>query len=279
MILLLGQEKIFAEPAVIVNEGAVVFTDPDFDSDPKFKMHAGEKIEVSKRSFGPFHRMKTKDNQTGFIADSEYTLRANKDKKSNIEKKSDPSESAVNESKEIVEKKPRKQRPFAFSRYRGLALDYVGYKEQTMGTQPMSNLVMYGFKMVGPNLLVEGEMVTELNVDVLPTAPGFYQQATGNSASGWLIHVDYLYESIFPQGRDIVTYLGFGPMFKYDHYNVVLSSGGKNSAYDLEDMVLGAVFNVGFGIRFDQTALRVELKYDWEKTQYWGIGSAFLFQF
>jgi hypothetical protein len=275
LCLLLLEKNVKAEPAIIIDEGAVVFTQPDFDSEPKFKLHAGEKVEVSKRNFGPFHRLKTKDGELGFIADSEYKVTS---KAATTEKSNE--QAAEKTADSPPEKKPKKQNPFSVTRYRGISISYVGYKEQTMGSQPMANLVFYGFKMAGPNLLVQGDMVTELNVDLFPGAPGFYQEGTGNSASGWLLHTDMIFESVFPQTRDIVTFAGFGPMFKYSHYNVSLTnSTGKTSAYDLEDMVLGAVFNVGFGLRMGQTCLRAEFKYDWEKTQYWGLGMSLLFPF
>ncbi len=267
-----------AEPAMIVNDGAVVFEQPDFDSQGKFQLHEGDKVEVSKRSFlgkngmGAFVRVKLSNGQLGFISDAEFVragaLAQEKKEKEKKEKKS-----------EIPKKDNSRKKPFELTRYRGFNIEYVGYKEQTMGFQPMSNVVFYGFKMVGPNLLVEGDLVTELNVSLLPGTPPFYQEATGNAANGWVLHTDMMFQSVFPQTREIVTYTGFGPMFKYNHYNVALTSAGKTKSYDVEDMILGAVFNFGFGVRMGSSCLRAEFKYDWEKTQYWGIGTSLLFQF
>jgi hypothetical protein len=278
----------FAEPATVVTEGAIVYDKPDFDAEQLYHLSSGEKIEVSQRAFGPFHRLRTQSGKIGFIADNDYLI-GKPAKKSNTNngkltplpetsgKLSDPE--PVQASSQKAEKKSEKAKklPFTRTRYRGASLSYMGYREQTMGGQPLSSSVFYGFKMYGPNLVVDGDMVTEVNIDVLPSAPVFYQEGTGNSATGWIFHTDLLFDSVFPQGKDVMTFFGFGPMFKYDHYNVSL--GTKKTAYDIEDMIFGAVFELGVGLRIGSAALRAEFKYDWEKTQYWGLGTSLLFPF
>jgi outer membrane protein W len=79
----------------------------------------------------------------------------------------------------------------------------------------------------------------------------------------------------------MLTY-GFGPMFKYTHYEVTLLSNTTNKeiSYSLDDMALGAVFDVGLHFRLADTyALRFNVKYYWEKTQYWGGILTFGFPF
>jgi len=264
-----------AFPAVANEEGTPVFEQPDFDSKPSFNLHEGQKIEVSQRVFpaknkmGTFHRIRTEDGKVGFVTDAEYTPGdVKKPKTKDI--KSEASQAKI--------EKPKHQRPFSLTRYRGPTLDYVGYREQTLGFNPMANIVFYGFRAVGPDLLVDGDMVTEFNVNVFPGAPPFYQEATNNTASGWILHMDAIFESAFAQTSEVLTYIGFGPMFKYDHYNVSLTTS-KNTPYAIEDMNVGAVFNVGFGVRLGKNCLRTEFKYNWEKTQYWGLGTSLLFQF
>ena len=272
-----------AEPAVIVTDEAVVFAQPDFESPEIAHLSTGDKVEVSKRKFpgahkmGAFNRIKLANGKIGFISDAEFkTNKPVTTLEKPVVENSDETDETESKAKNG---KKSKIRPFAVTKYRGFSIDYVGYKEQTMGIQPMANVVMYGFKMVGPNLLVEGDMVTELNVELLPGVPPFYQEATGHGVNGWMLHTDMLFESVFTSTPNIVTYAGFGPMFKYDNYNVLLTTNGKTNAYDLEDMIFGAVFEVGFGVRFGKTCLRTEFKYDWEKTQYWGLATSLLFQF
>ncbi len=272
-VFLLLPQMSAADPATITNEGASVFLQPDFDSDTIAQLPEGEKVEVSKRIFpgankmGAFHRIKLPNGKMGFISDAEFKM--------GDSVKTQPAAAAT---KTEAPKENKKYTPFASSRYRGLSIDYVGYKEQTMGIQPTSNLVFYGFKMVGPDLMVEGDMVTEININVLPSAPPFYSEAT-SGANGWVLHSDFEFESIFTQTANVATYAGFGPMFKYDHYSISYTSAGKNNSYDVDDMILGAVFSAGFGLRMGRTCLRTEFKYNWEKTMYWGLGTSLLFQF
>jgi outer membrane protein W len=75
---------------------------------------------------------------------------------------------------------------------------------------------------------------------------------------------------------------GFGPMFKYSHYEVSLNAlqNAKQATYSLDDMVFGAVFDVGLAFRIADTyALRFNVKYYWEKTKYWGGSLTFGFPF
>jgi hypothetical protein len=160
--------------------------------------------------------------------------------------------------------------------FRGVSLQYVTFKEETMGIQPTANCLFYGFKVVGPNLFVEGEAITELNVDILPNAPGYYQKATGRGADGWVMHADMLFQQQFPQGRNVMTFFGFGPMFRFSSINAELVNGATRSSYSLQDMVLGAVFDFGFGARAFGNQIRVEYKYYWEKSQYSGAGVSYL---
>jgi hypothetical protein len=280
----------WADSAMTINPGAIVYVKPDFDTEHMAELDSGVKIEVSKRAFGPFHRVRLPDGKIGFIADNDYQLTQNKTAKNPKAKKTDDNQgkltplSAPEKEEEKKpeasavepEKKPKKNLPFTRTRYRGLSISYLGYQEQTMGGTPMANSVFYGFKMFGPGLIVDGAMVTELNVDVLPNAPAFYQEATGKSASGFLLHTDLLFDSLQAHGKDGSTFFGFGPMFKYDNYSVSLPKG---SSYDLTDFIFGVVFEAGAGIRLGPVSLRAELKYDWEKTQYWGFGGSLLFPF
>jgi len=280
LALLAFSLSVGADQAVVITEGAVVFVKPDFDSEAMMQLHAGDSVEVSKRVFGPFHRVRVKNGKMGFLADNDYVVRGSKMEKAWLEaQKKDATLGSQSESE--PDQKPKRIKPFALTRYRGVSFNEVSYREDTMALKPTANILFIGFKAVGPNLLVDGDFVTEVNADLYPSAPYFYQEATGNSASGWILHTDMLFESIFPQSKSFLAYIGFGPMFKYSHYvlNLTNSVGGQ-VAYPADDMTLGLVFAAGVGWRLGSFgALRAEYKFYWEKMQYGGVGLSLLFPF
>lgn len=69
-------------------------------------------------------------------------------------------------------------------------------------------------------------------------------------------------------------------VLSYSKYDVGLrNASGTINYYSLEDMVLGAVANVGFFYKISNMTLRGEYKLYMEKMTYWGIGLGFLFPF
>ena len=73
--------------------------------------------------------------------------------------------------------------------------------------------------MFGPNLLVDGLTVTEMNFCFYPNSPSYYSDATGKPSSGWIFLAD-TFQMVVPHNKVTVTYFGFGPLFKYSKFDV-----------------------------------------------------------
>jgi hypothetical protein len=267
--------------ATVVEEGALVFQEDNFDSEPVAQLHEGEIIEVSRKEYGSynFHRVRLKDGRVGYMADNDFKapgLKASEptEKQKNLRK------AAKAKKQEMIEEK-RKHLPFAQTSYYGFTYDYVGFRESTFALQPTSNMSFLGVKVLGPGLLMEGDTVTEFNANISPGAPGYYQQATGNSASGWVLHMDALLLYPSQQSKRVLTFFGMGPMFRYSHFQVALTNKTTQvvNNYSLDDMTVGANFDLGFAVRFSDFAIRAEYKYYWETMQYWGLGTSVLIPF
>lgn len=271
-----------SQKAIVVNQGAYVYKDADFDAQIIAQLKAGQVYDISLKQKGPFYKIRLKPGVTGWIADNDVRLSkgakpaagktAEKDAKK--PEKTDKPE----EKNSFLEKKPPKS--FYASRYRGPTVGYLSYSENTMGKVRTQNLPFYGVRVAGPNTMFSGDFRTDAEFLFHFGAPKYYEKGTGYPASGWIFLTDFIFETANPQSKWHMLTYGFGPMFKYTHYEVSLLQSGKEISYSLDDMTLGAVFDLGLHFRIANTyALRFNVKYYWEKTQYWGGAITFGFPF
>jgi hypothetical protein len=267
-----------SQRALIINDGALVYQDADFDAAIMGELKAGKVYVVSLKQKGPFYKIRVKPGLTGWIADND--IRLSKDKSKNpvagVAKKPGKVAAAKNDKLEPLEK-PKK--PFYATRFRGPTVDYLTYNENTMGGTGKQNLPFFGFKVNGPNTMFSGDLRTDAEFLFHFGAPSYYEKATGNAANGWIFLADFIFETALPQSKWHMLTFGFGPMFKYSHLEVGLQENSKTIAYSLDDMSIGAVFDGGIAFRVGSYALRFNTKYYWEKTQYWGFGATFGFPF
>ena len=260
--------------AIIVEDGAIVFEQDNFDSDPMAELRHGEVVEVSRQEFGRFnfHRVKLKDGRLGYIADNDFRVPGQK-----IDPKTKTKAEKLSREQKMKER--RKHLPFVQQSHYGFTYDYIGYRESTLGLSPTYQMGFYGVKVEGPGLLMEGDGVTEFNLNMSFMAPGYYQQATGNGASGFIVHMDTLLMYPTQQSKNVQTFFGLGPMLRYSHFQAGLTKNGIVSNYSLDDMTIGACFDLGLAFRLPSFALRVDWKYYWETMQYNGFGASLLIPF
>jgi len=267
-----------SQKAVIINQGALVYTEADFDAPVLTELSAGQIFNISLKQKGPFYKIRIKKGVVGWIADND--LRVAKGGKLPPLKAADKEKTP--EAKEEKNRFPEKKRVRSFyaSRYRGPLFSYLTYSEKTMGKERHHNMNFVGARVAGPNTMFSGDLRTDAEFLFHSGAPDYYQKYTGYPASGWIFITDFIFETASPQSKWHMTTFGFGPMFKYTHYQTSLLQNGREVAYSLDDMTLGAVFDVGLHFRILETyALRFNVKYYWEKTQYWGGALTFGFPF
>lgn len=277
MILFFAGFGAFAQSqkAKVINEGAMVYKDADFDAEVLTQLKAGGIYDISLKTKGPFYKIRLKPGVTGWIADTD--IRVGKGTAKNASKK-DKNAEKKEEKNNFLEKK--RQRSFYASRYRGPVLSYLTYNENTMGQLRTQNMPFYGFKVEGPNTMFTGDFRTDAEFLFHFGAPNYYEKATGFPASGWIFLTDFIFETAYPQSKWHMLTFGFGPMFKYSHYQVTLLENNKQISYSLDDMDVGAVFDGGLAFRIADTyALRFNVKYYWEKTKYWAGSLTFGFPF
>lgn len=283
----LGAAAAQSQKAQIVNEGALVYKNADFDAPILTQLKAGQIYDISLKQMGPFYKIRLKPGVTGWIADNDIRLSkagakgaAGKAAGAKVDPKKTSAKSPDKEEKNSFIEKKRPPKSFYATRFRGPVLGYLTYTEKTMDATRTENMPFYGFKVAGPNTMFGGDLRTDAEFMFHFGAPKYYEKATGHGAGGWVFLTNFIFETASPQSKWHMLTYGFGPMFKYSHFEVTLLQNGKEISYSLDDMTLGAVFDVGLAFRLADTyALRFNLKYYWEKTQYWGGNITFGFPF
>ncbi|WP_374028860.1 SH3 domain-containing protein [Bdellovibrio bacteriovorus] len=255
-----------AQQATVMLEGALVYQDADFDAPVISTLKRGGVYSVSTKKKGPFYKIRLKPGTTGWIADT--------DVKPGVIKLAEPEKNQPSE-----EKKDKRRKPFFASRYRGLDIEMINFTEDTMGEERSASMIFYGVKFNGFNTMFTGDIYTDANIIFAPSAPSYYADETGKSADGFIFIADFLLQTVLPKGKSMLFYYGFGPMFKYSHFNLELPNGTKTISYSADDMSLGAVFDLGMAFRLGPVSLRTDAKYYWERSRYYGLGLNFGWEF
>jgi len=277
--------KPYPYKARVVNEEVQVFEKPDFDSKVIATIEEGRVFDVSSQMYGgAFYRIRLKPGLLGYVSDADVKplwKGGGKGSAENTEKPVSKAEEKKQKAKQAKKRPDKKKRPFEYTQYVGFQYASIEYQEETMGDRRREPGSFFGVKLSGPDLIVEGAFPTEVNFLFHQGAPSYYERLTGKDADGWIILMDFLWESYFPQGRNSLLFLGFGPMLRYSKFNVNLTDAATNKTlgYSMEDIAVGAVFNAGAAVRLGEVALRGELQYYWEKQPYWGAGASLQFAF
>lgn len=268
----------------ILQSGTLIYEKPSFDAEVIAEVSAGREYEMSTRKFGEiFYRVRIRPNLIGYVADTDIKPLFAKPKEKlpkNVRaaRKEQQARSQPQESSRKDEK-PEAQRSFEMTRYFGIGLTQVQYKEDAIGKTRKENLNFLQFKLFGPNVLVEGPFPTEFNLMFFSGAPSYYEKATGQAANGFVMMTDFKFLNLRPIGRSMLTHFGFGPVLRYSQFDVAVQDGGRLKSYSLGSMALGMSFSGGIGIRLGPLAARAELRYDWEKEQHLGLGANLQYAF
>ncbi|MGZ3781383.1 MAG: SH3 domain-containing protein [Pseudobdellovibrionaceae bacterium] len=260
-----------AQQGTIVSEPAFVYQDADFDSPIIATLTPGAVYNISKGTKGPFYKIRIKPGTVGWIADTDI--------KPGVVKVPSKGSEKNTAKKQEEEKKSSPKKPFMAARYRGPVFDFINFTENTLGQGRTDSLLFYGVKFNGYDTLVEGEIYTEGNILFHVGAPKYYSEVTKRSADGFIFIADFLLETATALSKNRLFYYGFGPLFKYSHFNLDIPNGTKTISYTADDMSLGAAFNLGLAFRIGKTSLRTDVKYFWEKEKYPGLGLNLGFEF
>jgi hypothetical protein len=258
--------------AIVISDGAIVYLAPDQDSTVIMMLPEGQKVRVSKNATtsGPdggdkFHkiRVKTKEgSRLGYISAIDIQVGEASPGKSAISKQSAKRKKASARKKFDGEEKHREE--MYFSRFVGVLIGSSEYKESINNVNSNTNFLIYGLKVTGPDLLLGGGMVMDINVALHYGAPSYYEQLSAVKPTGFVLFLDA--DLIVPivHNDNSMIYLGLGPLLVLSKYSVL----NADRMMDLSSANLGASFEFGGALRFSKVAVRLEAKYYIEKQFY-----------
>lgn len=241
----------------------------DFDAPVVGIIRRGQVFEISKATFGPFYKIKLPPSSIGFVSDIDVKPVGSKNKTT-------PRRLAQSSQGE-VKIKPEKikiRKSIENTRFRGLGTEIAQYTEDTMGKVRSEGLLFYGIKISGNNTFISGDIYLDTSLMLHLGAPSYYSKITGQSASGWIVFGQMIFETPLSSSRDQMIYAGFGPVIKYSHFDVSIKNGQSEflDNYLMDDISAGLVLNLGLALRLlDKLAIRAEGKYYFEQSRYSAI--------
>lgn len=282
MVLLFGPfanaQMIKAE---IVGEFPYVYAQPDFDAPVITTLKVGALYTVSRQQYTQgFRRIQLPNKRFGFISSSEIRIGGHSSA-SPVGVKSLPKKSLAENKEDSTKETPKKFKHIAMSRFRGLILENQYYTESTMSKLRSEMLGFIGFRVVGFNTMFSGQTSTDAAILFHFGSPKYYEKITGIATDGWILNAHFTFDTLIPISHSVIASYGFGPMFKYSHFQAGLksSSGSGINDYVLDDMTLGVLFRVGAGFRWNIVSIRADIKYFIESQRYIAGNISTLFEF
>ncbi len=260
----------------VKTDNALVYDQPDFDAATLMYLPAGQKIRISKKSFGSyfkFYRVKVSQNKIGYITTIDV-----------IPERAAPSErvAVAKDGKPIKKKKRSKQangkptigkyppvKAFILTKYMGIFLGNLKYQETIPGVNSTETLFVYGLKLTGPHTFVS--LPTDFNFIIHYGAPSYYNTFSTIKASGFAMLIDWLALFPFLDKPNSSFYIGLGPLLDYSSFQFGTTSGISSST----EITLGLSAEIGYGMKLGTNwAARAEYKFMWERANYTSYGLA-----
>ncbi len=264
-----------SQAAVVKTDSVTVYSKPDFDAPAISYLSAGQNVRVSKRQYGSvqkFFKLRLPNGKMGYVStidvnraggDDESDQANGKDKDKEKEKGTgkDKADDQENKSRQ-ARYRHEMDKPMIFNRWIGLLGGSLAFKEKIKGAKGEDELIIYGLKVSGPDILLEGPIM-DLNLFLHIGAPDYYNDLSKIKPTGFVFMTDALL--IFPltNGQNSSVYFGGGPLFKFSSFKYINLAGAPKNP---QQFALGGSGVIGLGLRMGGVALRGEAKYIAERT-------------
>lgn len=259
-----GAKGLAARHATVAVDGAAVYSQPNFDAPVVEYLSYGTKVVASKKSFqgfgglGLFYKVRTPSGHLGYLTDTNLVAGLRKLQKQR-EKSSGTSTTAQ------PAPPPDHGEPFFFRRYMGGTLGPIGYSEKFSGHKLTAHPLFVGFRLTGPGVLFDGPPL-DFDFLISPSAPKYLHTFGQGNSTGFLLLGDLNFFLPFKQGRRFLIDYGLGLMWTYSRYKVKVD----NQFYDSQELRVGGDLAIGASYRISRYAIRLDAKYFFERTSYWG---------
>lgn len=255
------------------NDGATLYSNPDFDSPVIEELSPGAKLPVSTKQFlgaggmGLFHKVKSPSGKLGFVLDTDVVLpkgtKLERPKGAADLSKARPKRKGKDAPVHVDFPDDKQHQSIYLTRYIGGSLTMVDYTEKFPGTKLHAQTPFLGLRMTGPDTLFKGPPL-DFNLQVSPMAPSYLKNLSGHAGSGFLLMSDLMLNLPLYDRPHSLLYYGLGILLNFSDYKVQVGSGTYNS----QDLRLGVDFDFGYAYRFSHFVIRADLKAYIEKTFY-----------
>lgn len=267
--------------AVVLTDGGTVYSAPDFDAPVvdylafKTPIVSSRKALPGQGGLGLFHRVRYKD-KSGFMADTDLKILEKESAGAGGEKTTagkKPQSKRARSKAFGEDEEVHKREPLYFSRQAGIALALVNFTEKFSGNRLKDNILMYGLRLTGPDILLGGPPI-DFNFWFSLQKPGYYQDFS-RSVEGFLLFGDIMAMLPLYEGKNSLVNYGIGWMWTYTNYRVNV----KSTDIDSKEFRSGLDFMLGYAHRINTYVIRADVKYFYEKTQYFGYLLSFQSEF
>ncbi len=251
--------------AIVKTDNAIVYENPDFDSGALMYFPAGQKVRISKTIFGSyfkFYKVKVNGNKIGYITTIDVTIQNEKESRAGAKAAKNPQARQRNQPQRSQDKYPPVH-PFMQTKYLGIFVGFLNYKETISGIDASENLMVYGLKLTGPKTLID--LPTDLTMTLHYGAPTYYNSFSSVKPTGFVLITDLLLLFPFLERKQTAFHFGLGPLIDYSSFQFGTPSGIANSS----DLSIGLSAALGFGVKLGLNwAARGEYKMMWERSSY-----------
>ncbi|MGE3973841.1 MAG: hypothetical protein AB7F59_04870 [Bdellovibrionales bacterium] len=257
-----------AQEGVVAVEGAMVYKSADFDSTVINYLSRGEKLPISSKPFGAFHRVRLKSGVIGYMADTDL-LSVDGRPLSEIN-----SGKSLDTKKTSVRKKQGQERlsPVGVTQGIGLNLGFLNYRELLNRRDFSENLMFLGLQYASRASFIDGSFGMEADLLYYHGAPSYYNSPT-TTAAGHIAIMDFILTyavANFLEQNGAFT-IGAGPMLALSYIQA------DPTSYNRTDM--GIVMNGSLSYRTHPLILKFEPRYYIEKNTYVGYHFVLLYAF
>ncbi len=263
-------KSVHTRSSVVVAPETLVYENPDLDSKPFAILPQGTRIPVSKGTRGEYQKFyRTKfQNKLGWVLTIDVRPETEVRKAIAKFKGKKPQKgpfAAQNEAEENAEDDGQGTRgnPYVFSQSASFVFGFVDFQEDVGGRNRKENLTVYGFKITGPDVFIQGPVV-DLNFLLHYGAPTYYDGLSVTKPSGFVVWLDALLVMPLRMGEDSLIAAAAGPVLSLSN---IQTSEGLTSVNSF-DARIGAALSLSAGMRFDDFAARVDARYVIEGTSY-----------
>lgn len=250
---------------VVITDSAMVFEKPDMDSDTLAYLNVGQAVRVSKKIYGldpRFYKISLPDGKFGYVATIDVGPVKSEKEASRSSSAPKPADLKREERMARARLKSEMAKPMMFNTWFGAALGRMTFKEKIPGVKAEEDLLVYGLKVTGPDVLLQGPIM-DVNVMLHYGAPSYYESLSRVKPSGFIFSTDALLIVPFGMGQDTGLYFGLGPWARYSSFKYVNQTGALQAP---SKFGIGAAFALGGAYRIGAFSLRLEGKRIWESS-------------